>query len=398
MQKWRARIIGALGILFLLGVIVAAMKPKPAPVEVVLAKVGLLEQQVVDDGRARIRERYTVSAPVSGTLARIEVHEGDSVEPGAVLARLLPLPSPLLDPRARDVAQQRIASAQDAHHQAEVTLERAKATAEVARRDFDRTRALAAGDAATQAQVDTGAAELKLRIIEANSAQFAERVAAHAINEARAALETFSPRAKGGEQLEITSPVHGKVLHVLRKDEGVVTAGTALIEVGDPEALEIVVDVLSQDASLIRPGMSAHILHWGGDKLPLQARVRRTEPAAFTRTSALGVDEQRVNVLLDLETPPEVWRTLGDGFAVEVAITVWQKPDALQVPTSALFRDNQGWAVFVAQKGKATTRHVEVGHRGPLQSEILSGMKAGEETIIHPGATVKNGVAVEVRP
>jgi HlyD family secretion protein len=385
-------------IVFLLVVISAAMRPKPASVEVVRAEVGPLEQQVVDDGRARIRERYTVSAPVAGTLGRIELHEGDSVEPGTVLARLLPLPSPLLDPRARDIAQQRVASAQDAHRQAAVTLERAKAAAEIAQRDFNRTRALASAEAAPQTQLDSAAAEFKLRKIEADSALFAERVASHGIDEARAALETFSPHAKGVEQLEITSPVHGKVLHVLHKNEGVVTAGTALIEVGDPEALEIVVDILSQDASQIRAGMSGRILHWGGDNPPLQAKVRRIEPAAFTRTSALGVDEQRVNVLLDLDSPPQDWRTLGDGFAVEVAITTWQKPDALRTPTSALFRDNSGWALFVVQKGRATLRHVDVGHRGPLQSEILGGLTAGEETIIHPGATVKNGVVVEARP
>ena len=183
---------------------------------------------------------------------------------------------------------------------------------------------------------------------------------------------------------------------MLHKSEGVVTAGTALLEVGDPEALELVADVLSQDAVPIRPGMVASVLHWGGDK-PLAAKVRRVEPSAFTKTSALGVDEQRVNVVLDIDGAAEEWRAVGDGFAVELEITIWSKPDAVQIPTSALFRDGASWGVFVVSAGKAAARHVEPGHRGPLKTEILSGLEPDDLTVIHPGAAVHDGTRVSFR-
>jgi HlyD family secretion protein len=396
MKKMLSRSVVVVIIAALASVIVLAVRPQPVPVEAVPADVGLLEQKVVQDGHARIRERHTISAPVAGTLARIELHEGDPVEPATVLARLLPLQSPLLDPRAREVAGQRVASAGDAHRQALATLERARDAAEVSQQDLARTRELVAREAAPRTQLEAAQASERMRLSEVESAQFAERVAAHGVDEARAALETFSPHLHGAEQLVITSPVHGTVLHVLQRSEGVVAAGTPLIEVGDPQALELVVDVLSQDAARIRPGMPARALHWGGDA-PLLASVRRVEPAAFTRTSALGVDEQRVNVLLDLDSPPEQWRSLGDGFAVEVEITLWTRPDALQVPTSALFRSGEGWAVFAVENGSARPLALELGRRGPLQTEVLSGVRPGERVIVHPGASVRAGSAVVAR-
>jgi HlyD family secretion protein len=389
--------MGAL-IALLLIVIVLVMTPKPVPVEQATAVVAPFAQDVVNDGKSRIRERYTVSAPVAGTLARIALQEGDEVDPGTVLARLLPLPSPLLDPRERSVAQHRVASAEDAQRESQATLDRAQAAVEASERDHDRIKTLFSSAAVPKTQMDAAAADLRIRQTEAESARFAVKVAEHRVEEARAALETFSAKPHSGDSLSITSPVVGRVLHVLRKDEGVVNAGTALLELGDPGALEIVVDVLSQDASQLRAGMTARILHWGANAPELDAKVRRVEPAAFTRVSALGVEEQRVNVLLDLDSPRELWKTLGDGFAVEVNITVWSKPDALQVPTSALFRDDQGWALFVNENGRARRRRVTLGHQGPLATEVLAGVSPGEKVIIHPGATVLEGVRLQTRP
>ena len=173
-------------------------------------------------------------------------------------------------------------------------------------------------------------------------------------------------------------------------------AGTALLELGDPQALELVADVLSQDAVAITAGMSARVVHWGGQAV-LAAKVRRVEPAAFTKTSALGVDEQRVNVLLDLVAPREQWRSLGDGFAVQVEITLWSRPDVIQVPTSSLFRQRDSWSVFIVASGVAQLRNVEPGHRGTLQTEVRSGVHPGEVVIIHPGAAVRDGVRVSHR-
>jgi HlyD family secretion protein len=389
------RVVTVVILLALVAGAIVVLKPRPVDVEVAKVVRAPLDQKVVDDGRARVRERYTVSAPVAGALARIELHEGDVVEPGTVLARLLPPPSPLLDPRARDVAEQRVASALDAYRQAQATVSRAETANEQAARELGRITTLAKGGALPQAQLDQATADARMREAELASARFSEKVAAHEIEQARAALERFSPGRKA-DQFDVTSPVHGQVLHVFHRSEGVVTAGTALLEVGDPQALELVVDALSQDAVTIRPGMLARVLHWGGDK-PLAAKVRRVEPAAFTRTSALGVDEQRVNVVLDLDASPDDWRALGDGFAVEIEITVWSKPDVVQVATSALFREGANWAVFTVSGGHAKARRVEPGHRAPLQTEIASGLSPDEVVIVHPGASIRDGVAVAYR-
>jgi HlyD family secretion protein len=394
--KWPFRIISVVVALGLVAGILFAIRPHPLDVDVARVIRAPLDQKVVDEGRARVRERYTVSAPVAGTLARIDLHEGDVVEPGMVLARLLPLPSPLLDPRSRQVAVERLASAIDSQKQAEATVRRDEAANDQARLEFSHAETLSKQGAIAPAQLDQTTADARMREAELASARFSEKVAAHDIDQARAALERFTPGVRPSDQFEVTSPVHGQVLHVLNKSEGVVEGGKPLIEVGDPAALELVVDLLSQDAVAVRPGMQARLLHWGGDSA-LTARVRRVEPSAFTRTSALGVDEQRVNVVLDPEGPPEAWRSLGDGFAAEMEITVWSKPDVVQVPTSALFRQGTGWAAFAVIAGKALSRPVEVGHRGALQTEILRGLEPDQVVIIHPGASVHEGANVGFR-
>lgn len=395
-MKWLSRIITVIVGLALITGAVVALRPQPLDVEVAKVVRAPLDQKVVDDGRARVRERYTVSAPVAGTLARIELHEGDVVEPGSVLARLLPLASPLLDPELRKASEQRLASAMDASEQAKSTVLRAQIASDQAKTELARTETLAKHGAVASILLDQSTVDAHIREAELASAKFAAKVTEHEIGQARAALARFTPGTGKSEQFEITSPVHGQVLHVLRKSEGVVTAGTALLEVGDPQTLELVADVLSQDAVGIRPGMFARVAHWGGEGA-LSARVRRIEPAAFTKTSALGVDEQRVNVVLDLEGAPEQWRAIGDGFAVEIEITIWSKPDVVQIPTSALFREAAAWSVFVVAGGHASTRHVEPGHRGPLQTEILNGVQPDDVVIIHPGAAIRDGVAVAFR-
>jgi HlyD family secretion protein len=395
-MKWTFRIATALLAASLVGGIALVVRPHPVDVDVARVVRAPLDQKVVDDGRARVRERYTVSAPVAGTLARIDLHEGDVVEPGMVLARLLPLPSPLLDPRSRDVAVQRLASAVDSQRQADATVTRAATADEQARRELARTDTLTKDGTLPPAQLDQASADARMRAAELSSARFSEKVAAHDIEQARAALERFSPGSRSSEQFEVTSPVHGQILHVLHKSEGVVEPGTALLEVGDPQALELVVDVLSQDAVTVHPGMPARLLHWGAEP-PLTAKVRLVEPSAFTKTSALGVDEQRVNVVLDPEGPPEAWRPLGDGFAAEIEITVWTKPDVVQVPTSSLFRQGAGWAVFAVRDGRAMAHGVGVGHRGALQTEILDGLAPDDVVIMHPGASVHEGVKVASR-
>jgi HlyD family secretion protein len=395
-MKWPFRIVTALLAAALLAGVVFALRTQPIDVDVARVVRAPLDVKIVDDGRARVRERYTVSAPVTGTLARIDLNEGDAVEPGMVLARLLPLAAPLLDPRSRQVAEEHLAAAIDAQRQTEATVSRAEAAADQAQRDLARGDALAKQGSLPPAQLDQTEADARMRAAELASARFSQQVAAHDVEQARSALERFGPGARPSEQFEVSSPVHGTVLHVVHKSEGVVAAGTPLIELGDPRALELVVDVLSQDAVPVRPGMPARVVHWGRD-VPLTAKVRHVEPSAFTKTSALGVDEQRVNVVLDLDGPADAWAPLGDGFAAEIEITVWSKPDAVQVPESALFRHGVGWAVFVVHGGQAVARAVQVGHRGALEAEILGGLERDEVVIIHPGASVHEGAKVASR-
>jgi len=396
MVKGTRGIAAALVGLSLVGIVYVVLRPEPVEVDIARVERGVLEQTVIDDGKARVRERYTVSSPVSGTLARIELHEGDAVEPGTVLARLLPLASPLLDPESRKAAEQRLASAVDGSRQAQASIVRAQLARDEAGRDLARVEALAKGGSLAASELDQATVTARMKEAELASATFAARVAEHEIEQARTALARFTPGAAGSEELAITSPVHGRVLHVLHQSEGVVPAGAALLEIGDPRALELVADVLSQDAVAIQPGMPARIVHWGGDH-PLPAKVRRIEPAAFTKTSALGVDEQRVNVLLDLDGAPDEWGALGDGFAAEIEIIVWSKHDVVQVPTSALFRDGDAWSVFLVSGDRAHLRRVDPGHRGPLETEILVGASPSDRVIMHPGTGLRDGVRVLVR-
>jgi HlyD family secretion protein len=395
-MKWPFRVIALLvGIALALG-IVRSMRPAPVDVDVAAVARGPLDQKVISDGRARVRERYTVSAPVAGALGRIDLNEGDPVEPGMVLARLLPLPSPLLDPRAHEVAQQRLAAAVDSQKQSAASVARADAAADQARRELARVQALAATGTLPGAQLDDVTAEVHIREAELSAARFSQQGAEHDVEQARAALERFAPGAGPPESFDVTCPVHGRVLHVLQKSARAVEAGTPLIEVGDPRALELVVDVLSQDAVAVRPGQPAAIVHWGGEAA-LRAKVRHVEPSAFTKTSALGVDEQRVNVVLDPDGPADDWGKLGDGFAAEIEVTVWSRPDVVKVPTSALFRADDGMAVFVVQDGRAVVRAVGAAHRGALETEIERGLAPGEIVVIHPGPSVRAGERVAFR-
>ncbi len=375
-----------------LALVAVGSRPKPLPVDVAAVTRGPFQLTVDEDGETRIRERYTVSAPFAGTLARIALRPGDPVEPGTVVARLAPLPSPLLDPRARQIAEQRLASAKDAHSQSQAAVARAEASLELARQTTDRDRALVGANAVPPQGLERAQTEQRMQEGELASLRFAEKVAAHAVEEAQLALASFSGRTSAGQQLVLTSPVHGAVLHVLREDGGVVAAGQALVEIGDPASLEVVVPVLSQDAVELRPGMPATLDHFGGAGV-LHAHLRRVEPAAFTRLSALGVEEQRVNALLDFDDPAAA-RGLGDGYALEAHIVTWSAPDVAQLPTSALFREGQGWAVFAVQDGRAALRAVTVGHRGPLEAELRSGLSVSTQVIVHPAPTLKAGALV----
>jgi HlyD family secretion protein len=377
--------------LVVVGVLVLAARPKPLEVQTATVVRGPMRITVDDDGKTRVRERYTVPAPVAGTLSRVELHPGDPVEPDTVIARLLALPSPLLDPRARDVAVEQVASAHDSELQAQAAVARAQSAADLAKTTLERERRLVTEGALPAGELEQVEADARMKESELDSLRFAQQVAAHTKTQAQAALARFDLKPGTSDHLDISS-VHGRILRVLHADGGPVTAGTPIVEVGDLASLEVVVELLSQDAVSVRPGMPATLTHWGGPQ-PLAARVRRVEPAGFTKLSALGVEEQRVNVLLDLDDPAGA-APLGDGFAVDVSILTWSAEGVLQAPTSALFRQGEGWVAFLVKDGRAVVHPVQVGHLGPLSAEIRGGLAEGDVLVAHPPTSLADGAKV----
>jgi len=321
---------------------------------------------------------------------------GDRVKEGDPLAEIAPALSPLLDDRTRAEAEARLGAAISALDQARAQSSRAATASELAAQDLARSMQLAAsGSLAAQALEQTQFAA-RMRADELNSARFSEKFAAEEVRVARVTLGREGVRAGSGRHVDVLSPISGRVLRVHQKSEGVVQSGSPLVEVGDPGALEIVVDLLTTDAVHVEPGTEAVIEGWGGDS-PLAGRVRRVEPSAFTRPSALGVDEQRVNVIIALTDPPEKWAALGDAYRVEARFVLWQAPSVLKAPQGAVFRYRDSWAVFRIEGGTAHLVPVEIGHRGESEVEIISGLAAGAELAVHPGDRVKDGARVEAR-
>jgi len=397
MRRWMARAVGALVVLGVLALMLYGYLPKPQPVDVVLAHRGPIQVTVDEEAKTRVRDRYVVAAPAAGIVSRIELEPGDVVKPGVVLATIRPLRSALLDPQARAAAQASLAAALDAERQSAAAVARAEAVAEGARRSHARTEKLAKEGAATVQELDASNAELRAHEGELASARFAAKVAAHQVQSARAVLGLLQGQgARGTESLPVSSPIAGQVLRLLQESEGPVAVGTPLIEIGDIGALEVVSDVLTRDAVLMRPGMRVILDRWGGGRT-LEGRVRRVEPSAFTFTSALGVQEQRVNVLVDLAGTPAEREPIGDGYALEARFVLFEAPNVLLVPRSAVFRQGDGWVVFSIRAGHAKLAPVKLGHSSSADVEVLEGLAQDSPVIVHPGDAVADGTAVRPR-
>ncbi len=381
-----------LPLLALLALIAFAMRPHPIRVDAAALTRGPLRVTIDEEGRAQVKRRYVVSAPLSGKLLRIELHVGDEVAEGDVLARLVPADAPLLDPRARAEQEARLHAAEAAVAQAGASVARARVGDAIARDDVTRKRTLARSNAISAHELELAESETLAREQDLASAEFGAKVADHQLAEARAALA----RGRSGrvDEFEIVAPASGRVLRVLRESEGVVTAGTALVEVGDPSALEVVADLLTVEAVRVRPKMAADIDHWGGAHA-LQARVRSVDPSGFTKVSALGVEEQRVRVILDLAGAPSEWHALGDNYRVEVHIVVWQADDVLRVPTAALFRRGDSWAAFTVADGRVRSQTLDVGEESPTAAEVRGGAHAGELVVLRPSESLREGMRVD---
>jgi HlyD family secretion protein len=387
-----------IAVLIVVVMLVLAFRPRPVPVDLGEVARGAMQVSVRDEGRTRIRDVYAVAAPVGGRLLRVSAEAGDRVEAGDVVARLLPTEPVFLDARTEAEARAALDLAQAALTAAGADAESAAAALELARSEHARIRSLFDNGIASQAQLDRAASELR-------AARAADNRARAAVNMRRAEVEAAQVRLRdpdddapgNGRVLDIRAPIGGVVLRVLQESETPLAAGTVVLEMGDPADLEIVAELLSTDAVQVEPGAPAQITDWGDETSALPARVRRVEPYGFLKVSALGVEEQRVNVVLDFDAPVERWARLGHGYRIEAAISVWQAEDVVQVPVAALFRDDGRWAVYRVEDGRARLTPLEIGHDNGETAEVLEGIEPGAPIVLYPGAEMADGVQVEVR-
>jgi len=386
------------GIVLVVLAIAWGFVPRPVTVDVAAVERGPLEVTVREEGKTRVVERYVISAPVAGYARRLALDVGDVVEESEVVLRLEALRSQVLDPRARAQAEARVEGARAALEATQEEVAAAEADADFAAAELERMRELFDRGGVARRLLDSATADARRSAARREAAQRAVDVAAYDLEAARTALRysAAGDGNAGGETVLVRSPVDGRVLTIINESEGVVGAGQPLLEIGNPAALEVEVEVLSADAVRISPGTAVRFERWGGDAV-LDGVVRRVEPVGFTKISALGVEEQRVRVIAGIVSPPELWEQLGDQFRVDATFVLWRGEDALQAPSSALFRRGDGWAAFVVVDGAARLREVEVGRRSGLRAEILSGLSAGETVIAHPGDQIADGTAVRPR-
>ncbi len=393
--QWRRR-----GVLALVAVLVAwglfqGFRPQPVEVDLGTARRAPLRVSVEQEGRTRVVDRYVVTAPVNGYARRVRLEVGDAVERRATLVELEPVRAEVLDPRRRAEAEAHIAAAGAGVSAAEQRANAAASNANLAQKELERVRALRRAGHVSAAAEDRAASEAERSAAELRSAQFAVATARHELEAARTALR-YAASGGSAAPVAVRAPVAGRVLKIPHKSERMVAAGQPLIEIGDPGALEVEVDVLSADAVRIHPGTRVAFERWGGEGA-LEGAVRVIEPAGFTKVSALGVEEQRVWVIVTFTSPPALWQRLGDGYRVEASFILWEAADVLQIPASALFRDGKNWAAFAVEQGKAVKRRVEIGQRNGLSAQVVSGIKEGEQVIVHPGDLVREGGSVASR-
>jgi HlyD family secretion protein len=364
--------------------------PSPIAIEVASVDQGPLRLTIDEEGESRAHDRFVVSAPVSGRLERIELHDGDFVRKGAVVASIYPAP---LNPKESGEYRARLDGAEALKREADVRVARARVSYEQARRERQRTEQLAEeGLVSIQSHEQALSAEAT-SATELEAARFRAEAAASDERTARAALIAVDREPpSGGRIVAVRAPVGSRVLKVVEKSERVVAAGEPLVILGDPRRLEVVVDVLTTDAVRVKVGDPVLLEGWGGEA-PIRARVRLIEAGAFTKVSALGVEEQRVNIVADFLDPPGA---LGDGYRVEARIIIWEA-NVLRVRSSALFRHGDGWSVFVVRAGRAHRRDVDIGHRSQFQAEVLGGLEQGDEVIVHPSNRLTDGARVQAQ-
>jgi HlyD family secretion protein len=361
-----------------------ALRPSPLPVETSVARRGTLQITLDGEGVTRVNDRFVLAAPVTGKLLRVELKEGDPVSKGQTLATLLP---PELDSRANREASAKADAARSAFSEARASHKRSLLNLEQAERRALRFRNLKKEGAVSLEAAELAESEAAMVMRETDAARSAVESARHNMEAAQALLN----RQLSGKPLPLLAPTDGQVLRIHEKSERVINAGTPIVDIGNPSTIEIVIDLLSSDATKVRPGNRVVIMAWGGDK-DLQAVVKRVEPAAFTKLSALGIEEKRVNIVATLN---EYEPLLGDNFRVQAEIIINEAKNVLQVPLSALFRGKNGWYLFVIEGGKAVEKSVKIGMRGSYQAELLSGIREGQRVVVHPANDLHDGMRVQ---
>jgi HlyD family secretion protein len=388
-------LVWALGALIVLA-LGFALRPDSVPADLAIVQRGQLRVTIDEEGETRVRDRFVVSAPVAGRVLRIHLEPGDAVVAGkTIVANFQPGLPALLDARSRAEAEGRVNVARAALDQARAARDKAQTDRNYAESNLKRQRELDRGGLVSVEKLEAAEADARAKADVLRETELAVRTAQRELEVAQAALVGASITSKS-PPIVIRAPVTGVVLKRLRESESVVPAGEPLLEIGDPKNLEIVSDLLSTDAVRISVGNDVLIEGWGGGAT-LQGKVRLIEPSGFTKVSALGVEEQRVNVVVDFVDAPVAGNGLGDGYRVEVRIVVWAKENVLKGPISGLFRVGEEWAVYTFEDGRARQRMITIGQRNNLEAEVLSGLREGERIIVHPSDAVAEGVRIAPR-
>jgi HlyD family secretion protein len=381
------------GAVIVLAIAVMAMWPESIEVGVATVERGPMQVTLDEDGETRVRDKFVVSAPVAGRLQRIELEPGDPVVKGrTIVARLTTAEAPLLDPRTRGELEAAVEAAGAAVGQARAERERATAELMRARTTLQRQQELMKAGAIAADNLDAAETAMSTAEEARKAAEFAVARSEYELQLARARLQAPAPV---GRAVEVVAPVSGVVLKRYRESESVVPVGEPLVEIGEPSRIEIVADFLSTDAVRIQPGTAVLVEGWGGGD-PLEGRVRRVEPAGFMKVSALGVEEQRVNVLIDFDDPSAA-RRLGDGYRVEVRVIVWREDEVVKVPVGSLFRRGNEWAAFLVDGEQVRLQPVELGQRNDVDGQVSKGLSPGQIVVLHPPDTLTDGARITVR-
>jgi HlyD family secretion protein len=394
MTRTRKIVLLAIGLLLVL-VLIWALRPAPVAVSVAVAERGPLVESIREEGRTRLRDTYTVSAPIDGYLHRVALEPGDEVSAGDVVFELEPPPAPALDARSQTQAREDLAAARARLEAARAARDNRISELELAEREYQRVARLHERELVPESELDRAATALERSRTALAAAEAAVEAARYEVENARAVLDVAegARSEEDDRRLRVAAPVSGTVLDRQRCCEGVIRAGEPVLEIGELDELEVQVDLLSMDAVRVSPGMPVRIEHWGGERV-LEGEVRRVEPSGFMRVSALGVEEQRVPVRVRLTSPREHWKGLGAGYRVEARFILWQGEDVLQIPASALFRAGEGWQVFRIDDGRIRRQAVEPGRRSGLMREIRSGLSAGDRVVSHPSDRLEDGLRV----